>query len=96
MARRLASGYAMGRNGPGPVPDRDWIDAGAGQAYSTPRDMARFAEALLRGGANEHGRILEPATLAEFAPTWRPPRQGIRNRQRSWLKFSRALSDMTN
>jgi hypothetical protein len=35
--------------------------------------MARFAAALLDGGANEHGRVLQPATLATmFAPQYQP------------------------
>ncbi len=70
---RLATGYVVGRRGPEPVPDRDWIGAGAGSIFSTTRDMARFTAALLGGGANEHGRILEPATLATmFAPHFQP------------------------
>ena len=56
-----------------PVPDRDWIGAGAGGIYSTARDMARFVAALLGGGANEHGRVLESATLATmFEPHYQP------------------------
>jgi hypothetical protein len=44
--------------------------------------MARFAAALLGGGANEHGRILEPATLAmmlepHFQPDQRIPGIGL-------------------
>jgi CubicO group peptidase (beta-lactamase class C family) len=70
---RLATGYVVGRRGPEPVSDRDWIGAGADAVYSTPRDMARFTEALLGGGANQHGRILESATLATmFAPQFQP------------------------
>ena len=35
--------------------------------------MARFVAALLGGGANEHGRVLEPATLATmFEPQYQP------------------------
>ena len=38
-----------------------------------PRDLARFVAALLGGGANEHGRVLEPATLATmFEPHYQP------------------------
>ena len=51
IAARLATGYALGRRGARAVPDRDWIGAGAGGIYSTPRDMARFVAALLGGGA---------------------------------------------
>jgi CubicO group peptidase (beta-lactamase class C family) len=74
VAARLATGYAFGRRGPQPVPDRDWIcGPGAGGIYSTPRDMARFVSALLAGGANERGRVLEPATLTTmFEPHYQP------------------------
>jgi len=73
VVSRLATGYVLGRAGPRAVPDRVWIDAGAGEIYSTPRDMARFVAALLGGGANEHGRVIEPATLAMmFGPHYQP------------------------
>jgi CubicO group peptidase (beta-lactamase class C family) len=73
VSPRLATGYAMGGGGPKIVPDREWIGAGGGGMYSTPRDMARFVSALLGGGANEHGAILEPATLATmFEPSYQP------------------------
>ena len=73
IASRLATGYALGRHGAKAVPDRDWIGAGAGGVYSTTRDMARFAAALLGGGANGHGAILEAASLASmFEPHHRP------------------------
>ena len=73
VASRLATGYVVDRAGPKAVPDRQWIDRAAGQVYSNPRDMARFVAALLGGGANEHGRILEPATLATmFEPHYQP------------------------
>lgn len=82
LAARLATGYSLGRAGPRKVADREWIDGGAGQLYATARDMARFAAALLGGGANEHGRILEPATLAtmlepHFQPDPRIPGIGL-------------------
>ena len=35
IAARLATGYTFGRHGAEPVPDRDWIGAGAGGVYST-------------------------------------------------------------
>jgi hypothetical protein len=38
-----------------------------------PRDMARYLAALLGGGANEHGSVLKPETLAAmFAPQHQP------------------------
>ena len=60
----LATGYKLGRSGPKAVTDRQWLTAAASMVYSTPRDMARYIAALLGGGANEHGSILEPATQA--------------------------------
>jgi CubicO group peptidase (beta-lactamase class C family) len=73
IASRLATGYTLGRRGAETVPDRDWIGAGAGGAYSTPRDLARFAAALMNGGANEHGSVLRANTLAMmFEPHHRP------------------------
>ena len=63
----------LGRQGAKPVPDREWICAGAGGVYSTPHDIGRFVAALLGGGANEHGRVLERATLATmFEPHYQP------------------------
>jgi CubicO group peptidase (beta-lactamase class C family) len=70
---RLATGYRLRSAGPRPVPLRDNVTAAAGNAYSTPRDMARYLAALTGGGANEHGRVLEPATLATmFEPQYQP------------------------
>jgi CubicO group peptidase (beta-lactamase class C family) len=82
VASRLATAYVLGRAGPRAVADRVWIDAGAGEIYSTPRDMAQFAAALLGGGANEHGRVLDSATLARmfeahFQPDPRIPGIGL-------------------
>ena len=58
IVSHLATGYVLGRRGPQPVPDREWIcRLGAGGIYSTSRDMARFVAALLGGGTNQHGRI---------------------------------------
>jgi CubicO group peptidase (beta-lactamase class C family) len=72
VASRLATGYTLGRHGVRAVPDRDWIGAASGGIYSTARDIARFAAALI-GGANEHGSILEPATLSTmFEPHHQP------------------------
>jgi len=64
LAARLATGYVFSRSGPRPVADRHWIDEGAGGVYSTARDLSRYAIALLNGGANNHGRVLQQASLA--------------------------------
>lgn len=69
----LATGYALTRRGPKPISDRQWLTTAASMAYSTPRDMARYLAALLGGGANTEGRILEPTTLAMmFEPQYQP------------------------
>ena len=73
LRARLATGYRLGRRGLRVVPPREVVTAGAGGAYSTPRDMARYAAALLGGGSNEHGSVLRPATVASMvAPHYRP------------------------
>jgi CubicO group peptidase (beta-lactamase class C family) len=73
VGSRLATGYALRHRGAEAVPDRDWIGAGAGGIYSTTRDMARFAAAVMGGGMNERGSVLEAATLATmFEPHFRP------------------------
>lgn len=73
IAARLATAYAFRRGGPRPLPDRDWIGGAGGGLYSTTRDLARYASALLGGGTNGHGRVLRPSTLATmFSPQYQP------------------------
>jgi len=70
---RLATGYTLGSKGARAVTDRHGVTAAAGAIYSTPRDMARYAAALLGGGKGQRSRILEPETLATmFEPHYRP------------------------
>jgi CubicO group peptidase (beta-lactamase class C family) len=70
---RLATGYQLRSGGLRTVTDRAVVPAGGGSVYSTAGDMARFAAALLGGGANEHGRVLSPETLATmFWPHYQP------------------------
>ena len=70
---RLATGYVLGRRGPRPVTDRQWLTAAASMAYSSPRDMARYVAALIGGGANEHGAVLKSETMdLMFAAQYRP------------------------
>jgi CubicO group peptidase (beta-lactamase class C family) len=70
---RLATGYSVRSDGIEDVPHRDIAVTGAGSIYSTMADMARYAAALLNGGANEKGRILQPGTLARmFEPNFQP------------------------
>ena len=73
IAARLATGYTIGCRGATAVPYREWATKGATNVLSTPRDMARYVAALLGGGANRHGRILQPATLAMMCrPQYQP------------------------
>jgi CubicO group peptidase (beta-lactamase class C family) len=70
---KLATGYKLRSGGPEAVRDREVVTVGAGAAYSTPRDMARYLAALMCRGANEYGSVLKPATLASmFAPQYQP------------------------
>jgi CubicO group peptidase (beta-lactamase class C family) len=69
----LATGYSLRSNGARAVTDREMATAGASSVYSTPRDMARYVASLLGGGANTHGSVLKPATLAKmFEPQYQP------------------------
>ncbi len=79
---RLATGYTLGRRGPTPVHDYEFTTAGASVAFSTPRDMAAYVAALMGGGANDHGRILDPDTMramfeAQYQPDPRVPGMGL-------------------
>jgi CubicO group peptidase (beta-lactamase class C family) len=70
---RLATGYTLRRHGPRPAGDRDLITIGAGGIYTSIRDLARYAAAMLSGGGNEHGSVLKPETVtAMFAPQYQP------------------------
>ena len=69
----LATGYQLRSHGLRPVTDREIVPAGGGAVYSTTSDMARYAAALLGGGAGQHGRVLRPETLAAmFEPAYQP------------------------
>jgi CubicO group peptidase (beta-lactamase class C family) len=73
VASRLATGYELRSHGAKAVREREWVTAGATSIYSTPRDMARYLAMLLGGGANEHGSVLKPATVASmFEPHFQP------------------------
>ena len=61
---RLATGYVLASDGPRRVEDRQWVTAAASNVYATPADMALYIAALVGGGANEHGRVLQPKTMA--------------------------------
>jgi len=69
----LATGYTLGRGGLRAVTDLEIVPAGGGSIYATTADMARYAAALLGGGAGVHGAVLRPETLAlMFAPHYQP------------------------
>lgn len=70
---RLATGYVVRSRGVRAVPDYEVVTAGGAAAWSTPADLARYVSALMGGGANTHGRVLAPSTLATmFAPQYQP------------------------
>ena len=60
----LAQGYNFSRGRLKPVKYTEIVVRGAGSVFSSVDDMCRYVAALLRGGANEHGRVLEPETLS--------------------------------
>ncbi len=65
-----------------PVADYDRSLLGAGAVWSTLSDMTRYAQALLQGGAGDHGRILQPGTLVmmwspQYSPDPRIPGMGL-------------------
>lgn len=69
---QLAEGYVLRRNGLKTVPYREVPTPGGGGIYSTLRDVARYASALLAGGSNDAGIVLKPATVASmFSPHFR-------------------------
>jgi CubicO group peptidase (beta-lactamase class C family) len=73
VRQRLATGYALRSRGARPVGDCDLIPLAAGGIYSSTRDMARYVAALIGGGSNENGTILQPETLASmFEPQYQP------------------------
>ncbi|WP_324199057.1 serine hydrolase domain-containing protein [Nocardia amamiensis] len=79
---RRAIGYALRAHGPKEITHREMITAGAASIYSTPRDMGRYLTALLGGGRNEHGSVLESDTLAmmfaaQYQPDPRVPGMGL-------------------
>jgi CubicO group peptidase (beta-lactamase class C family) len=70
---QLATGYNQQRHGVQPVADYEVVTVGGGGVYSSSTDMACYLAALLGGGANQHGRLLKPSTLAMmFAPHYQP------------------------
>jgi len=73
FAGRLATGYSLRSRGVKPVADYQLLTAAAGAAYSTIRDLSRYAAALVAGGANEHGSVLNRSTLEMmFEPHYQP------------------------
>jgi CubicO group peptidase (beta-lactamase class C family) len=61
---RLAQGYNFSHGRLKPVKYLEIVVRGAGSVFSSVEDMCRYVTALLGGGANEHGRVLEAETLS--------------------------------
>jgi CubicO group peptidase (beta-lactamase class C family) len=99
---RLARGYVLRRGGLRAVTDRAVVVGGAGSVYSSTRDMARYVAAL-GGGANAHGSVLKPETVATmFGPHYQsdprvpghrsgvlPRRGGGTSPRRAWRDLAR-------
>ena len=78
----LATGYVLRSQGLRQVSQRDVPALGAGAAYSTTGDMARYVTALLNRGFNSHGSVLTPSTVTtmfepHFQPDPRVPGMGL-------------------
>src|SRR5574338_95876 len=72
----LATGYVLTPRGRRTVDDYEVTTAVGGGVYSTMSDMARYSAALMGGGGNEHGSIMEPASLEiMYAPHYQPDRR---------------------
>jgi CubicO group peptidase (beta-lactamase class C family) len=61
---QLAVGYARAGNRVKAVPYMEITVSGAGSVFSTVNDMGRYMAALMNGGSNAHGTVLQPETLA--------------------------------
>ena len=73
VSSRLATGYVLRPRGLKPAGDYQVPTPGGGGVYSTAQDMTRYLAALLNGGANSHGQVLKPGSLAcMFQPHFRP------------------------
>ncbi len=59
----LATGYAFKKGRLQPVDFYMFPDLAAGSVFSSVNEMAKYAAALMNGGANENGRVLKPETL---------------------------------
>jgi CubicO group peptidase (beta-lactamase class C family) len=69
----LACGYVLHSRGLTAVADYAVPTAAGCGAYSTSADVARYLAALLQGGANDHGSVLKPETVASmFEPHYQP------------------------
>ena len=73
VAANLATGYLVRARGLKTVKDYDIPTAPGGAVSSTARDVASYLAGLLSAGANNHGAVLEPETVASlFAPHFQP------------------------
>lgn len=60
---QLAQGYAFNRGKFKAIDYLEIVVTGAGSIFSSVNDMSRYVVALLNGGKNEFGSILQPETL---------------------------------
>ena len=70
LMKKMAVGYRVDKNGEfKETPHRAGGITPAGNAYTTLREFSLYAIALLNGGANRHGRAVEPETLEMMMQT---------------------------
>jgi CubicO group peptidase (beta-lactamase class C family) len=82
ICHHLATGYVLRSNGLRAVKDQEVPAVGAGAAYTTTADMGCYVDALLHEGANAHGAVLKPESMAtmfrpHFQPDPRVPGMGL-------------------
>ncbi|NEP12508.1 MAG: beta-lactamase family protein [Symploca sp. SIO2C1] len=63
VRHQLAQGYLFNQGKLTPINYREIVVRGAGSIFSSLNDMSKYVVALLNGGKNEHGTILQPETL---------------------------------
>jgi CubicO group peptidase (beta-lactamase class C family) len=60
----LAQGYQLRRGMLKPLPYLEIAVGPAGSVFSSVSEMAKYVIAIIGGGANDHGRVLKPETVA--------------------------------
>lgn len=73
----LAQGYKWKKGKFIPIPYQRLVTTGCGAVHSSIHELALYTAALMNGGANEHGRVLKPETLAQMFESQLPYDQRV-------------------